>query len=371
MKIAVNTRFLLPGTHLEGVGRYTFEILSRICANHPEHTFYFLFDRKYDDKYLFAPNVVPVVIYPQARHPFLFVIWFEWSVRRALNKIRPDVFLSFDAMLSLSAGVKSVLVVHDLAYLHYPHYLPAPALWFYRFFMPRYLHKADQIVAVSSFTAKDIQTAFGINKDKISIAYNALPATFNQDLPKRPRPIQSAYFIVPGAISERKNTRNILIAFEKLLSSRKDLPIQLVFAGGFMFPLRGEMASQWETLKKNNKIIHINKPDDDTMRQWICHAEALVYVSLFEGFGIPLLEGMAMGVPVITSNTSSMPEVAGNAAICVDPHQPDEIAAAMQAILDPQTRNVFVERGKEQLKKFDWNTSADVIYDCLLKVGLK
>jgi glycosyltransferase involved in cell wall biosynthesis len=361
---------MLPGTHLEGVGRYTFEILNRICVSHPEHTFYFFFDRKYNEKYVFGPNVVPVILFPPARHPFLFIFWFEWSVRKALKKIKPDVFLSFDAMLSLLADVKSVLVVHDLAYLHYPGYLPGSALWFYRNFMPRYIQKADKIVAVSGFTANDVQSAFGVSDEKISVAWNALPAAYNQQKKAdSQRPLEAPYFIVPGAISERKNTINILLAFEKFLQLHPADDIRLVFAGGFMFPLKGEVKKRWTALKMAGNLIHIDKPDDDQMRQWIAHARALIYVSLFEGFGIPILEGMAMEVPVITSNVSSMPEVAGAAALCVDPLQPEAICSAMEAMRNEETRVSLIQLGKQQLHKFDWNRSADHIYQCLVSVA--
>ncbi|MBK7222826.1 MAG: glycosyltransferase family 4 protein [Saprospiraceae bacterium] len=360
---------MLPGTHLEGVGRYTFEILHRLCASHPEHTFYFFFDRKYDEKYVFAPNVVPVILFPPARHPFIFVFWFEWSVRRALKKIKADVFLSFDAMLSLLSDVKSVLVVHDLAYLHYPGYLPGSALWFYRYFMPRYIQKAEKIVAVSSFTAMDVKSAFGVSDEKISVAWNALPASYEEKTVQTDRKLENPYFIVPGAISERKNTLNILLAFEKLLHTHPSDDIRLVFAGGFMFPLKGEVKKRWTSLQKAGYLVHIDKPDDDRMRQWISHARALIYVSLFEGFGIPILEGMAMEVPVITSNVSSMPEVAGPAALCVNPLQPDAICSAMEAMRNDETRKSLIKLGKEQLKNFDWNRSAEHIYQCLVSVG--
>ncbi|HMS98527.1 MAG TPA: glycosyltransferase family 1 protein [Saprospiraceae bacterium] len=369
MKIAVNTRFMLPGTHLEGVGRYTFEILNRLCVNHPEHTFYFFFDRKYDKKYIFAPNVVPIILSPPARHPFIFIFWFEWSVRRALKKLKPDVFLSFDAMLSLLSDFRSVLVVHDLAYLHYPGYLPVSALWFYKYFMPRYIQKAEKIVAVSTFTANDVKSAFGVLDEKISVAWNALPATFDQNMADTARPLDVPYFIVPGAISERKNTLNILLAFEKFLRIHPTDEIRLVFAGGFMFPLQGEVKKRWTVLQKAGYLVHIDKPDDGRMRQWISHARALIYVSLFEGFGIPILEGLAMEVPVITSNVSSMPEVAGEAALCVDPLQLDAICLAMEAMSNDETRKSLIKLGKEQLKKFDWNRSAEHIYQCLVSVA--
>ena len=123
MKIAVNTRLLLPDK-LEGIGWVAFETLKRITRAHPEHEFYFIFDRKWDDMFIFSDNVTPVAVSPQARHPFLYYLWFEWSVPHILKKVKADLFLSPDAYLSLRTEVKSIAVFHDLNFEHYPNDLP-------------------------------------------------------------------------------------------------------------------------------------------------------------------------------------------------------------------------------------------------------
>jgi hypothetical protein len=115
LHIAVNTRFLLPGDTLEGIGRFTYETLSRMVRQHPEHTFHFLFDRAYDSRYVFAANVVPHVLAPPARHPLLFVAWFEGAVAIWLSRHRPAVLLSTDGFTTLATSVPRVTVVHDLA----------------------------------------------------------------------------------------------------------------------------------------------------------------------------------------------------------------------------------------------------------------
>ena len=119
MRIAVKTRFLLKGK-IEGMGLFTREVLKRMVDKHPNDEFIFLFDREYDSSFIFGKNVRPIVLFPPARHPFLFVWWFEWSVTKALKKFKPDVFLSPDNFLSLRTTTKTVLVTHDLAYLHFP-----------------------------------------------------------------------------------------------------------------------------------------------------------------------------------------------------------------------------------------------------------
>ena len=123
MKIAVNTRLLLKGK-LEGIGWFTYQTLRRMTEAHPEHEFIFIFDRKYDNEFIFSKNVMPVVVSPPARHPILWLIWFEWSVNRVLRKYKPDLFLSTDGHLSLSTKTPSVAVIHDINFHHRPGDLP-------------------------------------------------------------------------------------------------------------------------------------------------------------------------------------------------------------------------------------------------------
>src|ERR1035437_5428435 len=112
MNIAVNTRLLLKD-RLEGMGMVMFETLKRITNQHPEHHFFFIFDRDYDEEFLFADNITPIIIGPQARHPVLFYLWFEYSIPRILKDIKADLFLSPDGYLSLSTKIKSLPIIHD------------------------------------------------------------------------------------------------------------------------------------------------------------------------------------------------------------------------------------------------------------------
>ncbi len=370
MKIGVNTRFLLPKTHLEGIGKYTYEILFQLCKQHPEHTFYFFFDRPFDKKYIFSDNVVPVVLHPQARHPILFTIWFEWSVRRKMKALNIDVFLSFDGLSALLGSYPEVLVVHDIVFAHEPSYLPWLNRWYLRLVMPRLLKKASHIVTVSQFVKDDVCNQFAIDPAKVDVAYNALPTAFTHIITDSPSPADFPYFIVPGAIIERKNTLNILKGFEAYKQNDRH-GFKLVFAGRFMFKPSKEVSLLWQKMTEKGDLIHLNKPDDKLMVQWVQHANALIYASLFEGFGIPILEGMACGVPVITSNITSMPEVAGDAALCINPHSSQEITRAMELVVVPSNREEMIKRGYQQLKKFNWAASATVVYNSLVQACAK
>jgi len=119
MRIAVNTRLLLKD-RLEGIGRFTLELISRIAISHPEHDFIFIFDRKFDEKFIFSKNIHAVVVGPQARHPILFIVWFEISVRYILKKYKADIFISPDGFLSLSSKITAIALMHDFNFEHNP-----------------------------------------------------------------------------------------------------------------------------------------------------------------------------------------------------------------------------------------------------------
>lgn len=134
MKIAVNTRLLLKGK-MEGIAVHAYHVLKRITKAHPEHQFLFLFDRPYSEEFIFSDNITPIALMPQARHPFLFYLWFEFSVGRVLNQSKPALFYSPDGFLSLRADTPSIPVLHDINYEHYPEDLPKVALWYYKKFI--------------------------------------------------------------------------------------------------------------------------------------------------------------------------------------------------------------------------------------------
>ena len=140
MNIAVNTRVLLKN-RLEGIGWFTFETMKRIAQWHPEHKFYFIFDRPYDPEFIFSDNIEPIVISPQARHPVLFYYWFEKSIPKVLNQIKADAFISPDGYLSLNTNINSLAVIHDISFMHNPKDFPFGIRNYYQYFFPRFAKK--------------------------------------------------------------------------------------------------------------------------------------------------------------------------------------------------------------------------------------
>ena len=369
MKIAVNTRFLLKNK-LEGIGRVTHEVLRRMVQNHPDDEFIFFFDRPYDDEFIYGKNVTPVVLFPPTRHPILIVAWFEFSVKRALEKYQPDVFFSTDGFCSLRSEVKTVVLVHDIAYQHFPDQVSFFIRKFYQNFQHRYLQKAAQVITVSHFVKNDLVDKIGIPAEKIQVAHNGCSSNFSPATELTKKEIKEKYtngqpyFFYVGAVHPRKNVHGLITAFD-IFKEKTNAPHQLLIGGRFAWQT-GKVKTAFDHAKHQKDIQFLGFVEEEELPKLIGAAFAFVYVSFFEGFGLPLLEAMECEVPVITSNISSMPEVAEDAAILVNPHEVNEIAnALLQYFENEDLRKEKIENGRRQKEKFNWDRTAEVIYAVL------
>jgi glycosyltransferase involved in cell wall biosynthesis len=349
-----------------------FETLRRIVATHPEHTFYFIFDRKYNPEFIFADNVIPVVTPPPTRHPVLQYIWFEYAIPRVLKKIKPDLFLSPDAYNSLRSPYKNLIVIHDLNFEHYPEKMPPLVRRYYRHFTPKFARKSTRIATVSQFSKKDIEQQYGIDPEKIDVVYNGVNEKFVPVTDKVKQAIQekhtdgNPYFIYVGALIDRKNLGNLFKAFDRFKSMESN-DIKLLIVGTKMWHNK-ELQSTYEQMKFNNEVIFTGRLEPKELCEITGSALALTYVSYFEGFGIPILEAFASGIPVITSNVTSMPEVADGAALLVDPSDVEDIARAMSTITnDEQLRKKLIEKGLLRRKQFSWDKSAESLWKSIEK----
>ncbi len=371
MRIAVNTRLLLKGK-LEGIGWFTYQTLERIVRKHPEHEFIFFFDRPYDASFIFAPNVKAVVAPPQARHPVLFYLWFEWSIPFLLKTYKADLFLSPDGFMSLSTKVPTCLVIHDLAFEHYPDHFVTSHRWYWRHYSPLFARKAKQIYTVSNFSKHDISSRYGIDPAKIDVAYNGAHeeykplSTTEREVVKKQYAEGCEYFVFAGALHPRKNIVNLLkafVAFKKRFRSN----MKLVIAGRLAWKYE-EVAEMKENMPFKEDVKWVGYMNVDELSKVIGAAYVLVYPSLFEGFGIPILEALQCNVPAIVSNTSSMPEVAGDAALLVDPNDVQDIANKMELIYkDENLRAKLIAAAGVQVKKFNWDKAADQLWDSMMK----
>lgn len=370
MRIVVNTRLLLKNK-LEGIGWFTYETLKRMVKNRPNDEFIFVFDRPFDKQFIFEENVVPFQIGPPARHPILWWIWFENSLPRVLNRFQPDVFLSPDGYLSLTTHIPSIPVIHDINFEHNPQDLPWAYRIYYRHYFKRFAERAARIATVSEYSKNDMVKTYQLNPTKIDVVYNGVNTDYTplseSEIEATRQEIAEGkpYFLFIGSMHPRKNLINQLKAFARF---------QEVYPKKAKFVLVGEaMWKEDAELKKfstlEDDVILLGRQKPERLKSIIGAAHVLSYVSHFEGFGIPILEGFSTSVPVVTSTTSAMPEVAGKGALLVNPKNPTAIFKAYEeAFFEENTRKKLIENGKKRLALFSWEQTASKLWNSIEKV---
>lgn len=366
MNIAVNARLLHDGP-LEGIPRFIWENLQCMIRNHPDDHFFLYFDKKPHDKYSSYDNVTAIHIPLPTRLPILWNIWFDYLLPFYFKKNKIDVFFSGEGYLSLRTKIPTLMVIHDLAYIHYPEYQKDIHVRYFQKRMPKFLRKAESIVAVSDFTKQDILKQFPTIKKEIKIAYNALPSIAKMDSPKKY--LTEPYFLYLGAIHPRKNILNLVKGFELFKKNNPDSKIQLILAGRKAW-MNDKLDQYVENSFVKKEILFTGMVSEEVKHQLFHFAEAFVYISQFEGFGIPVLEAFHHRIPVITSKGSSMEEISDGAAILVQPTQIDEIALALQKVADGSfNRQEYIQRGTQRIQYFDWGKSAATLYQSLRKIA--
>jgi glycosyltransferase involved in cell wall biosynthesis len=372
LNIAVNTRLLLDD-RLEGIGWFTYETLKRITERNPQHTFHFFFDRPYNEKFIFGKNIVPHVLFPQARHPFLWYLFFEWSIPYMLKKVKADAFISTDGYICKSTKIKTLNVIHDINFEHRPQDLPKGVATYYKKNMPLFARKAARLVTVSEYSKKDIMNTYKISADKIDVVYNGCNSVYKPITDSEQGNVRYKYaagrpfFLYIGSMHARKNILNLMRAFD-IFKKQSNCDMKLLLVGKAMWSNK-DIQLLYHTLIYRNDIHflgHVKTPD---LAKILAAAQALTFVPFFEGFGIPLLEAMNCEVPIITSNTTSIPEVAGKAAMLVNPESVDAIANAMfQLYKVPHIKEQLLAEGLIQRQKFSWDQTATLLWESFEKM---
>jgi glycosyltransferase involved in cell wall biosynthesis len=377
LKIAVNARLLLT-TNNDGIGWFTAETLRRITQQHPEHEFIFIFDRPFSKSLIFSSNITPVIVPPQARHPLLYYIWFEHMIPRAIKRAGADIFLSTDSYLSLSTEVPTILVMHDLNFEHYPKDLPWLVSKYYRHYIPKFAAHATRIATVSEFSRNDIVSLYDIPAEKIDVIYSGAGELFLPLAPAEQRVVKTQfagghdYFLSIGALHPRKNLVNLFRAFDHFKENdQKGMKLLVV---GAKYWWTDEMRHAFEAMRHRDEVIFTGRLSASDLRKVVASAFAQTYVSYFEGFGLPLVEAFYCDVPVITSNVTSMPEIAGGAALLADPFDYLSISAAMQLLVkDENLRQQLIAKGRLRRKEFSWQKTSEKLWNTCENVmaGLK
>jgi len=366
LKIAVNTRLLLKNK-LEGIGWFTYESFKRIVQAHPEHEFHFVFDRQWSDEFIFSDNIVPHKISPPARHPLLIYSWYEFALPKLLKTINPEILVSPDAFTSLRSKVKKLTVIHDINFEHYPDQMSAANFKLYKYYTPRIAKNSDRIATVSEFSKQDIINHYHISENIIDVVYNGSNSNFKPVSIEIKTKIKSVftqgsdYFIFIGALNPRKNLARLFKAFDLFKSSHKS-SIKFVIVGEKMYWSK-DIKTAYENMTHKDDVIFTGRLEPEDLGSVLGSALAITYASIFEGFGIPIIEAFNAETPVITSNTSSMPEIAGDAALIVDPLSVQNIADAMKSVAtDEKLRLKLIEKGRKRKNLFSWDKTADNVW---------
>ena len=372
MIIAVNTQSLLKNK-LEGLGSFTDEVLSRMVRNHPEHQFIFIFDRDWDQSFIYADNVLPVKTMLPSRHPLLWYARFEYSIPAIIRRHKADLFLSTDGYMPLHPDVKTYNIIHDIGFVHQPKNQPFLTSKYYNKYFPRFARNADRIGTVSEYSKADIVKTWGINPDKIDVIYNGVKTVFGplgDDEQQAVRDRVSGgcpYFVFVGSLNPRKNVEGMLRAFD-IFKEKTGSAQKMVVVGECMWSM-STIDHELEHMRHADDVIFLGRLQPAELHEVTASAQALVLVSFLEGFGVPIVEAMNCDVPVITSDCTSMPEVAGNAGLLVNPNSDEAIADAMvRMAADVDLRAQLIANAKTQREKFSWDKSAVDLWNAITKM---
>jgi glycosyltransferase involved in cell wall biosynthesis len=363
--IGINARNIL-GSKMEGFGNYSYELIKRIAVNHPEQSFVLFFDRSVDPKFVFPDNVKTVVLFPPTRHPLLWILWFEWSLKMAIKKYRIDLLWSPDGFCSLGSKVEQIATIHDLNFEHYPKDLPRLVSLYFRGFYPKFARKAKHILTVSNFSKKDITETYDIPSNKISVVYNGISDDYriltSDEISETRHQYSNGkpYFIFVGSLHPRKNVQRLVQAFTAFSLTNSE--IDLVIVGNAMWK-QEEFNLSKETKARVHFLGHLSTNE---LSRVTGAAFALSYVPYFEGFGIPLVEAMRCGVPIISADRSCLPEIAGDAAIYCDPFSVNDITDKMcQLAEDSALHSSLSEKALERSSQFSWDLAANQVWEVL------
>ena len=297
----------------------------------------------------------------------IFWLRFERRFLKALKNKR-DVILHEPALFPFKTTLPQVLTLHDLTLLLRPQDHPKERVAFFKLFFSRRLPYANHIISVSDFTRREALRHLPLRPEKISVVPLAVAPNFKPASQEEIRRVleryrlPSRYFLFVGTIDPRKNLDLVLKGLARL-----DTAPPLVIAGWKGWG-HESLAKQLNQLGLKERVFLLDYVSDEDLKALYSGAQAFFYPSLYEGFGLPVLEAMACGCPVVTSNVASLPEVAGDAAILIDPSSEEEMVHAMEAVSDPKYREELIQRGFRQAQKFSWERTARETLEIFKKV---
>lgn len=347
-----------------GIGSYTRHLLGAVARRPEAERYRFRLYRRRADADLLPdlPANFEAVDEEAPGYSVRELTRFAWRLWRD----RLDLFHAMHYVLPPLARTRAVVTIHDIIHLLYPQFLPNRAAHLYaRVMIRRALARADRIVTVSWNSKRDLVDYFGVAGSRIEVVYNGVADSFRTETtPEECRRVAqryglpSPYLLFLGGAKPHKNVQNVVRAFAEARRAG-DLPHALVLAG----PMPDNPARLEALLSALELSDHVRRPGivpEEDLPGLYAGASVFLYPTLYEGFGLPVVEAMASGVPVLTSATSALQEIAGGFAYVVDPMDVDAIARGIRALaLDENTRAHFAELGRKRALDFSWDKAAE------------
>jgi glycosyltransferase involved in cell wall biosynthesis len=365
LRIAIDIRTLAEGP--SGVATYLRNLIPPMLASPTPHAFFLVFDASRRPAALDGFTGGRGVALPVASAPE--IVWEQWRLPLALRQHRIDVFHrpsgAGGLALQALAGSRVVVTVHDAIPLIYrDDYLRSAAHRAFFAFQMRLSRRADALITVSETSKRDLVRIGRFPDTKIVVIGEGVDRDFLSSAPE-PSQANAPYLLAMGAGEPRKNVARVIEGF-RLVADRIDHRLLLVGA-----PWRGRRVSLPPALA--GRVEDLGGVTNAQLRELYRGAAAFVYPSLYEGFGLPVLEAMACGTPVITSRAGSLEEIAGDAALYVDPQEASAIGSAILDVLaDPVRRSMLVAAGHARVRLFSWDTAARqtiAVYERVVAAG--
>ncbi len=368
MRVAIDARKL----HDFGIGTYIRNLLRQL-ARIDHDTEYILLCGEADIGIAaqLGPNF-RAVLEPSPNYSIREQIHVPWVLRRE----RPDLYHAPHYVLPAAVSCSSVVTIHDCIHLMFPQYLPSRVAYAYaRAQMWTAAHRSDCILTVSDASKRDILHLFNVPPEKIVVVYNAIDSHFSLTPPaeavarvRERYQLNHRFVLYVGNIKPHKNLVRLIEAFNELrVGDLEDVKLLII----------GDEISKLPALRRavhrhklHKHVRFLGYVPDDQLAVLYRLAAVFVFPSLYEGFGLPPLEAMASGTPVVTSNVSSLPEVVGDAAVLVDPHDVDSIVAGLRSVLtDPVRADEMRLKGLERAREFSWERSVAKTLEVYKRVG--
>ena len=357
-----------------GLGRYA-ESLTRALVTVNSERYALFYNAERGVTPLAGLEHLPVHTVALGYKPWRMLVWMGQLARVGFDRLLPgaELFHATEHLLLPLHSVPTVLTVHDLIFRHLPEHHKPLNRWYLNLALPLYCRRATHIIAISECTRKDLMAAYGLPAEKITVVYEAADARFRPQPPAMVEAVRARYglparyLLFVGTIEPRKNLTRLLSAFEALQAAGLTDALVIVGRRGWLY---GDFFARLEKSPARKAVLFPGYVPDEDLPAIYAGAQALVFPSLYEGFGLPVLEAMACGTPVVTSNRSSIPEVGGAAARYFDPTDPLHIQEAVRHVLsDPSLQAEMRRQGLIQAAHFSWNRTAsdtEAVYHALL-----